>query len=406
MSLSETTVSAKPVPPEGTGKISKTIGYCGAFVALGLAEAALGPTLPGLAENTQTDLGEISFLFIARSLGYLLGAFLGGRLYDRVPGHPVMATMVVTIGLMMILTPLTPLLWLLAAVLLLMGVAQSIVDVGGNTLLVWVHRHRVGPFMTGMHFFFGVGAFLAPIIVAQVILISGDITWAYWVLALLILPLAIWLVRLPSPVAQTSAQDSSTNRTNYGFVVLMAAFFFLFVGAEISFGGWIFSYMISLKLASEATAAYVTSAYWGALTIGRLVAIPAAVHFSPRSILLFDLGACLVSVGLILLWPGSLIAIWGGAFGVGFALAAVFPTAISLAERHLTVTGRITSWFIVGSSLGSMFLPWLIGQLFESVGPRVMMFAIFVDVVAALTVFVVLITYAARPTPSRLKTGV
>ena len=121
MSLSETTVSAKPVSAEGTGKISKTIGYCGAFVALGLAEAALGPTLPGLAKNTQTDLSEISFLFIARALGYLLGAFLGGRLYDRVPGHPVMATVLVTMVLMMILAPLMPLLWLLTAVLLVPG---------------------------------------------------------------------------------------------------------------------------------------------------------------------------------------------------------------------------------------------------------------------------------------------
>jgi hypothetical protein len=35
------------------------------------------------------------------------------------------------------------------------------------------------------------------------------------------------------------------------------------------------------------------------------------------------------------------------------------------------MTGGVTGFFLVGSSLGSMALPWLIGQFFESVGPRV-----------------------------------
>ena len=48
-----------------------------------------------------------------------------------------------------------------------MGVAEGALDVGGNTLLIWVHRHKVGPFMNGLHFFFGAGAFLSPIIIAQ-----------------------------------------------------------------------------------------------------------------------------------------------------------------------------------------------------------------------------------------------
>ena len=50
----------------------------------------IGPTLPGLAENTNTQLGQISILFSARSVGFLIGALAGGRIYDRLPGHPVL----------------------------------------------------------------------------------------------------------------------------------------------------------------------------------------------------------------------------------------------------------------------------------------------------------------------------
>jgi MFS family permease len=46
---------------------------------------------------------------------------------------------------------------------------------------------------------------------------------------------------------------------------------------------------------------------------------------------------------------------------------------IAVAERQLTITGRITGWFFVGGSLGNMSIPWLIGQLFEPWGPRITM---------------------------------
>jgi FHS family Na+ dependent glucose MFS transporter 1 len=396
---SSTTTLQEPASPTNLDRILKTVGYYAAFIILGMVGASLGPTLPGLAEHTQTSLGEISLLFTARSMGYLLGSFQGGRLYDRVPGHRMMVAVLIVMAAMMALAPLTSTLWLLAAVLLMVGLGEGALDVGGNMLLVWVHGHKVGPYMNGLHFFFGLGAFLAPIIVAQAMSISGDITWAYWVLSLLILPVILWLMRLPSPAAQTTSEDSSTGNSrqvNRILVVLIAVFFFLYVGAEVGFGGWVYTYVVAMGLGSEATAAYLTSAFWGALTLGRLLTIPIAIRLSPRTILLADLVGCLISVIIILLWPGSPMAIWMGALGLGFSMAAVFPTMISLAESRMAITGRVTSWFFVGASNGGMILPWLIGQLFESIGPRVTMFAILVNLTAAMGVFAVLMYNSGR----------
>src|SRR5262245_66669477 len=71
--------------------MSKTILYSIAFTALGLVVGSLGPTLPALAANTQVEMKQISHLFIARSLGTMLGSWLIGRWYDRIAGHPLMA---------------------------------------------------------------------------------------------------------------------------------------------------------------------------------------------------------------------------------------------------------------------------------------------------------------------------
>jgi fucose permease len=316
-----------------------------------------------------------------------------------------MATALIVMAVMITLAPLMSLLWLLTAVLLVLGVGEGTLDVGGNTLLVWTHRDRVGPFMNGLHFCFGAGAFLSPILIAQAVLMSGDIAWAYWVLALLMLPTAVWLLRLSSPTAQATSKDEPVGQANHLstgahghlLVALIALFFVLYVGAESSFGGWVFTYAVALELTSETVAAYLTSAFWGSLTLGRLLAIPLVARFGLCSILLGDLVGCLVSVGIILLWPNSLTALWLGTLGLGLSMASLFPVSLSLAERGTTITGQVTGWFLVGASVGGMSLPALIGQLFESVGPRVTMLAIMVDLVVGTGVAAVLIFHSTRP---------
>lgn len=382
---------------ETAGRLSKSAAYFAAFIALGLTMASLGPTLPGLAEQTRAQLSQISFLFTARSLGYLLGSIQGGRLYDSRRGHPVMAGVLLLMVASLALTPLVPALWILTAIMLVLGIAEGVLDLGGNLLLVWVHRNKVGPFMNGLHFFFGVGAFLAPVIVAQAVLMSGGITWAYWALALMILPIAGLLLYLPSPDNQKAGEAGQEKRANPLLVALIAVFFFLYVGAEGSYGGWIFTYATRLGLGDAATAALLTSAFWGALTLGRLLAIPLAARFSPRTLLVSDLAACLVFMAVILLWPGSNLAVWTGTLGMGLAMASIFPTTISLAESSMAITGQATRWFFVGAGSGGMFHPWLIGQLFEPIGPQVTMVAILVNLVLLWVVLAALMM-AARKT--------
>lgn len=375
--------------------LGTTAAYYVAFVVLGLVLAVLGPTLPYLAEQVGSQLGQISFLFTARALGGFSGALLSGRFYDRRAGHPILMSTLVTFVISLALIPLVPALWLLSGLLFVVGVAEGVLDVGVNTLIVWVHGRGVGPFMNGLHFFFGLGAFLAPIIVAQVLAYNGDVRWAYWILALLVLPALLWIGRLPSPPAPEVQRESSTSARLDGLVViLIATLLALYVGAEISFGGWIFSYTVSMGLAAETTAAYLTSLFWGTFTVGRLLAIPLASRLRPRTILFGDLGLALASVALILVWPQAQLALWLGTAGVGLCLASVFPTVLTLAERRMAITGKVTGAFFVGASLGSMTLPWLIGQLFTAVGPETTMLAILVDLLLALVILTVLLHYA------------
>lgn len=375
-----------------TAKTSKTLsitfGYYAAFLVFGLVAAVLGPTLPGLASQTHTSMSQISLLFTARSFGYLFGAFLGGRLYDRFPGHPIFSAVLALMAILVATVPLLSSLGVLLILLLLLGVTEGVIELGGNTLLVWLHKEKTGPFMNGLHFFFGVGAFLAPLIVGQVLLHTGRIQWAYWILGILILPSAGWLCRLPSVEIQTRTKHERRSAKNNLLVAAIITLFLLYAGAEVSFGGWIYTYTISLYQGIETTAAYLNSAFWGALTFGRLLAIPFAAYFAPSVLLLVNFLGCLISISLLLLGTPSLTMIWIGTLGVGLSMAPVFPTLLAFAGSHIQITAKINSWFCIGSGLGAMTLPLLIGQVFEIYGPQAVVFTLFADLILGLGLLV------------------
>jgi fucose permease len=394
-----TTISKRLSLPGNARWINTTIYYL-SFVLLGMGGAVVGPLLVDLAAQVNVELSQLSVIFTTSSLGYFGGSTFGGRLFDKHPAHRLMAIVLIFSAGVTALVPLTARLWLLSGLFFVSSLASGAVDVGGNTLLVWVHRDKVGPFMNGLHFAYGVGATISPLLIVPIKRLSGGFAWVYWMLALLNLPIALLLFRHPSPLSTAEEEEAGGKRVNYLLVVLITTFLFLYVGMEIGFGNWVATYAQALDLADASTAAYLTSAFWGVFTVGRLLAIPIATVWSPRRILWVNLLGALASMTLIVLLPDATWALWVGAMGLGLSLASTFPTMFSLAERYLPLSGKLASRFFMGISLGGMTLPWLIGQFFDAVGPRSVMWIIMVDVVLAVAVFVVFMTYTRRRSTS------
>ncbi len=385
--MANQTTAALKENPTNPSRYWQTAGYYAAFIILGLTTASFGPALPFIAEQTHTQLAQVSSLLALRSFGYLLGSFRGGRLYDQRSGHPVVIVVLLVLAGALVLVPAIPYLIPLAIILFIVGLAEGSLDVGGNTLIMWAHGSKVGPFMNGLHFFFGVGAFLAPLLVALAISLTGRYGAAYWVIGFLILPVAFAFTRIASPVRENAPAGSEEKRYSQKLIILLVTFFFLYVGAESSFGTWVFTYATRLNLADETTAAFITSAFWGALTAGRLLGVPITARLKAKTVLWIDLGGCLVSLAAIVLLPASKPAFWFGAVLLGLSMASIFPTMLSLAEKRLQISGKITGWFFVGASLGGLVVAWVIGQLIEPVGPPVAMWIILGDIIAATIVF-------------------
>ena len=203
---------------------------------------------------------------------------------------------------------------------------------------------------------------------------------------------------MPSPAARSESDLGRAGKVNYLLVFLVALLLFLYVGAEASYGGWVFTYAVDkFPTQAAASAALLTAAFWGALTVGRLISIPLAIRLKPGTVLVGDLLGCLFSILLIAIWPNSVQAIWLGTIGLGLFMASFFPTVVTLAGQRMQITGQISGWFFVGAGAGGMFLPWLIGQLFEVFGAGITISLILVDVLVALGVLAMFLSLTNLP---------
>ena len=372
--------------------IRRTFGYYFLFICLGLDSAILGPTLPALASQTTSRLGQLGLVFLVGAIGYTLGTIIGGRVFDRLPGHLVLGIAQLSAAVLIFFIPLASSLWLLLAILVCKGFAEGFVNTGANALLVWTHGEKVAPFMYALHFFFGLGAFLSPFLVAQVIGVAGGYRWAYWALAAFAALVGLRMLTMagsPKPAQAHGKQAAQNSRAPISKALVISAMLFLFfyVGAEITFGGWIYTYAFTLNLASAAGAAYLTSAFWAAFTIGRLISIPAATRFTPKQVILTALFGCLIILALGIIFSGSSTALWLMAIGLGFCMAPIWPTGFTLAGQSIELTGKITGVILLGDSLGGMVLPTVVGKVIEGSGTRAMIYLVFGSLVLNLLAF-------------------
>jgi FHS family Na+ dependent glucose MFS transporter 1 len=364
--------------------------YYLASICLGAATAVLGPTLQGLSKNTASSLAQISSLFLLSSFGYLLGSLVAGRVYDHVRGHSIISLVCLILAAMLAVIPLVGRLVFLQILFFILGIAQGSLDVGLNTLIVWLHGDRAPPFMNGLHASYGIGTTLAPLITVAVLGSTGSLKSIYWSLAILVVPVILFVPFSRSPSHIQSRQTIESRPVVPALVFLAALVFFTFTGAELGFGGWIYTFTTSQTYGNPTLAASLNASFWAAITAGRLIAIPLAMKLKPVKILWLNFCGMILSLLILVLFSQNILYLWLGTIGTGLFMASTFPTLLNDAQSRMHMSGKITSIFFAGSSLGSMTVPWLMGQLIIPYGATATMIVVLGSVLLASGIFYVL----------------
>lgn len=149
-----------------TPKIQSSFVLCCGFLCFGSSMAIIGPTVLELGCLTGQDVGAMSWVFFAQTFSALLGAIFSGIITDRFSiNYNIFLSVVMVIhGITLSILPFMRTLSSLIFVTSIHGLFAGFQDTATNLRMIIMHGQDVPPYLQTLFFFYGVGAFLSPII--------------------------------------------------------------------------------------------------------------------------------------------------------------------------------------------------------------------------------------------------
>lgn len=367
-------------------KRQQSSGYLAAFWMLGCMVGTWGLMLPYLATQTDIPIEQAGIVFSMIALGAFSGYFIGGYWYDRRPGHPLIAGAMAVGAVGLALIPTIRTLAVLAGVLFVEGICIGLMELGVNTLLFWVHEHELSKHANALFLVNSSGALLAPFGINVLLNANVVYEWVFRLLAMGLLLAAGWVGAAPSPAVRKQKKVGKTSVIPLELLLVMLIFL-LYAGAHVSMNGWLYVYATSMFGGMETSARYLTSVLWGAVTVGRLLSIPASKRFSPHKILSAGfVGAGLCVLGILCL-RDSQVMLWMGTAGIGMGLAVIQPKLMMYSEERMSLSGKSAAILYSSIALGGMSLPWLCGQAMAAFGPSAILLVVLAGIVLGGLVF-------------------
>ncbi|MFT7802931.1 monocarboxylate transporter 10 [Arapaima gigas] len=434
------------------GQWTITLTLCASFLGLGMSISVLGPTLGDLATNVKQNISSISHVFVGRSAGYMGGSILAGLLFDYMNPHLLLGLSMLLTAFGMMAVAFCSNAVLLTALMSCIGVSMGSLDTGGNVLILNTWGDRAGPHMQALHFSFAAGAFAAPI--TAKLIFGGDdqlnenaflesksdqlptltlnssgspltttedkslcsalhsvhsetlkSMWAYIVIGVFVFLVSllffIMYFRITSlwETPRTSSGKQLVAKHHNALILFLFFFFFWYVGAEVAYGSFIYTYAKDYAHMDMSQAAGLNSLFWGTFAAMRGLAIFFATCMKPGTMILLSLAGCTLSSILLSLFSSNRVILWSCTALYGASMATTFPSGISWVEQYIRVTGHSAAMFVVGSALGEMVLPALVGFLLGKVQELpVLMYLSLATAIITSIIFPIMYKIATLPT--------
>lgn len=348
-----------------------------AFISLGLPDAVLGVAWKAMREGFGQPLERLGWIMLSGTSAYLTSSFLAGQLMRWVGVGRLLAAScgLVTVSLGgMALAPGWGWLMPLAFV---GGLGAGAIDSGLNAFAASHFSARV---MNWLHACWGIGATTGPVLMTGALALSGQWRVGYAILAgivgvltvLFVLTERRWNDRAGGEAGSTAPRVSMGAAMRVPRVWLQVAVFFVYCGIESSAGLLLFTLFTESRGMSLGAAGMTVAGYWAALTVGRVVFGQVAAAVGTRVVLLVGTVGAVLAAGLIWWQPAEWVGVIG-AVGLGFGLAPIFPTYMSITPARVgeAVAAHAVGFQVAAASLGIMVFPWGVTLLVRQWGLEV-----------------------------------
>jgi len=158
------------------------------------------------------------------------------------------------------------------------------------------------------------------------------------------------------------------HRLRWVLLVATLATFFVYVGVEVGNGAWTFSHLVGMG-SSQALAGVTVSAYWGALTAGRLLMAGLSPRFPTYPLVIASCALALLGAAVYVALPVGLGALAGEVL-LGLGLAGIFPLLMALTPARFGErrTPYLVGTMLASANLGAALLPAGMGLGMQTLG--------------------------------------
>jgi MFS transporter, FHS family, glucose/mannose:H+ symporter len=351
-------------PQDSASAKPLTLAAYTSFVPIGIMTVLLGPMLPTLSARWSLNYSQAGALFTAQYLASTLAVSLSGVLVSLRGFRFAIKTGLLLAGAGVALL-LAGSRVLGMACIATYGAGLGLAVPAANLLVAEVNPLRRSATLNLLNFCWSAGAVACPFLVAaaakehRVPLLLGAVAGFSFLVA-------IGIAVMPSSIVEPVIEERSAQRTrwlNAGHRAFpgLAALFFVYVGTENAFGGWVASYSKTLGNMTVAMSLMTPAFFYASLMVGRWLApfLLRTIH----EVRLAQGGLLVACVGMAgLMFSHDLPGVGVSACLAGFGLASVYPITISLLSREFgPEASRIGSVMFTLSNLGGGFLPWMVG---------------------------------------------
>jgi FHS family Na+ dependent glucose MFS transporter 1 len=196
-----------------------------------------------------------------------------------------------------------------------------------------------------------------------------NLLWAYASVGAYILVVSVFLFALffkkssRQKKSTASAQEYRRAKYHKALLCLLFLYFLFYVGGEVTYGSYIFSFATTHVGMNEKEAAGLNSIFWGTFAACRGLAIFFAACLQPGTMIVVSNVGSLTSSLFLVLFDKSPLCLWIASSVYGASLATMFPSGISWIEQYTTINGKSAAFFVIGAALGEMAIPAIIGIL-------------------------------------------
>ncbi len=174
------------------------------------------------------------------------------------------------------------------------------------------------------------------------------------------------LLKLPTIPKADKTATASQNAWQYRHLLLGVVGIFVYVGAEVSIGSFLVSFISHTAAFTEQDAAKYVSFYWGGAMVGRFLGAWAMQRFSAGKVLASNACTAALLVLITIVGDGSWV-MWT-ILAVGLCNSIMFPTIFSLALNGLGEHTGQGSGLLCAAIVGGAILPVLQGVLVDNLG--------------------------------------